>query len=79
MISYTLITVSALFFLISKNSLKSAEGRNPSTREVYKGAPKKRTETNINNSFCTSADYKCNLTTLTISTSWDNLKLGCIN
>jgi hypothetical protein len=34
------------FFLISKNSLKNAEGRNPSTQEVYKGAPKKRTETN---------------------------------
>jgi hypothetical protein len=36
----------SFFFLISKNSLKSAEGRNPSTHEVYKGAPKKRTETN---------------------------------
>jgi len=27
------------FFLISKNSLKSVEGRNPSTQEVYKEAP----------------------------------------
>jgi hypothetical protein len=27
------------FLFISKNSLKSAEGRNPSTQEVYKGAP----------------------------------------
>jgi hypothetical protein len=35
-----------IFFLISKNSLKSAEGRNPCTQEVYKGATKKRTETN---------------------------------
>jgi hypothetical protein len=34
----------SFFFLISKNSLKSAKGRNPSTQEVYKGAPKKRTE-----------------------------------
>jgi hypothetical protein len=30
------------FFFISKNSLKSAEGRNPSTQEVYKSAPKQR-------------------------------------
>jgi hypothetical protein len=28
-----------IFFLISKNSLKSAGGRNPSTQGVYKGAP----------------------------------------
>jgi hypothetical protein len=34
------------FFFISKNSLKSAEGRNPSTQEVYKRAPKQRKETN---------------------------------
>jgi hypothetical protein len=27
------------FFFISKNLLKSAEGRNPSTHEVYKEAP----------------------------------------
>jgi hypothetical protein len=27
------------FFLISKNSLKSAKGRNPSTQEVYKKSP----------------------------------------
>jgi len=31
---------SYLFFFISKNSLKSAEGRNPSTHEVYKSVPK---------------------------------------
>jgi len=30
---------SNFFFLISKNSLKSAGGRNPSTQGVYKGAP----------------------------------------
>jgi hypothetical protein len=34
------------FFLISKNSLKSAEGRNPSTQEVYKRAAKQRKEMN---------------------------------
>jgi tetrahydromethanopterin S-methyltransferase subunit B len=32
-------TLGNVFFLISKNSLKSAEGRNPSTQRVYKGAP----------------------------------------
>jgi hypothetical protein len=34
-----IFTLSKTFFLISKNSLKSAEGRNPSTQGVYKGAP----------------------------------------
>jgi len=32
------------FFFISKNSLKSAEGRNPSTQEVYKSAPNRGKE-----------------------------------
>jgi hypothetical protein len=32
--------------LISKNSIKSAEGRNPSTHEVYKSVPNQRKETN---------------------------------
>jgi hypothetical protein len=34
------------FFFISKNSLKSAEGSNPSTHKVYKRAPKQIKETN---------------------------------
>jgi uncharacterized protein YxeA len=45
-ITIIIIIIIIIFFLISKNSLKSAEGRNPSTQEVYKRAPKKRTETN---------------------------------
>jgi hypothetical protein len=34
------------FFFISKNSIESAEGRNPSTKEVYKNAHNQRKETN---------------------------------
>jgi hypothetical protein len=35
-----------IYILISKNSIKSAEGRNPSTQEVYKSAPKQSKEKN---------------------------------
>jgi hypothetical protein len=31
-------------FFISKNSIKSTDGRNPSTRKVYKSAPNQRKE-----------------------------------
>jgi hypothetical protein len=36
------------FFFINNNSLKSAEGRNPNTHEVYKRAPNQGKETNKN-------------------------------
>jgi hypothetical protein len=43
--------IEQFFFFISKNSIESAKGRNPSTHEVYKSAPNQRKETNkkVNN------------------------------